>query len=167
MVLRESLSLRYLFNEHSHTMKYIIITSAFFVALIACHGDKKQATHTYIDSLDSHIALAVDTSYVILQADTIHPVTLSSEEIMAVDTLLLKCIKQYELFEPGKYQRQFVPSTNAKGEKCVWVNCFCREGDQRWRKEIIIVKDGGKCYFQVTINLTTQTFSNVSINGLG
>lgn len=148
-------------------MKYTIIF-AFLLTLLACQSDQKHALNVNADSSSVNAtAHKEDTSYVVLQSDTIHPVTLSSEEITITDTLLAKCIKQYGFFEFEKYQRQYIPSVNAKGEKFVWVNCFCREGHNRWRRKIIIVEDGGKCYFQATFNLTTKTFFNVSVNGLG
>ena len=63
------------------------------------------------------------------------------------------------------YRKQFVPVINRKGEKEVWVNCLCDDDDDDWKKGIIMVDDGGNCYFNLKINLTKKTFSQIMING--
>jgi hypothetical protein len=44
----------------------------------------------------------------------------------------------FPLILNGKIQKQLIAATNNKGEKEVWVNCFCR---------IYLVEDGGNCFF--------------------
>ena len=73
------------------------------------------------------------------------------------------------------YKRQYLPVLNDNGEKIVWINCFCVSGSNlphfssnnpdKWNEEIIIVKDGGNCYFSVFLNLTTQRFEKLMVNG--
>jgi hypothetical protein len=46
---------------------------------------------------------------------------------------------------------------NSKGEKEVWINCFCRDGERDWRKNLVFVKDGGNCYFNLKVNLSRGT----------
>jgi hypothetical protein len=64
-----------------------------------------------------------------------------------------------------RYKRQYFPVINSAGQKEVWVNCFCNDFDKNWRTEMLIVDDGGNCYFNLTINLTTKTFSSFMVNG--
>lgn len=63
-----------------------------------------------------------------------------------------------------RYKRQFIAVLNAKGEKEVWANCFCNTS-LNWRKEEVVVYDGGNCYFNVKINLTEATWYDMMVNG--
>lgn len=66
----------------------------------------------------------------------------------------------------GNYKCQLVAATNAKGEKIVWINAFCRMmGNFDLHKEIIMVDDGGNCYFQIEYNLTTGKVLSFTQNG--
>ena len=77
----------------------------------------------------------------------------------------------------SQYKRQYYANINEKGEKEVWINCFCngwlenwQENLQEilptnWRKDLIIVKDGGNCFFNLKINLDTEKYYDVMING--
>lgn len=118
------------------------------------------------------------------------PAELNSSEIKEIELLLLKCInaynpKQLKKFEkynkenPGyniskthyiielkKYDRQFIPVINKKGEKEVWVNCFCITSSKYWKKEIFQINDGGNCFFHLKINLSKKIYYNLSVNGI-
>lgn len=117
------------------------------------------------------------------------PSDLNSNELIMIDTLLANCIDAYNLVQEQyvkdikkkyplrkidktnfiidlpSYKRQYIPTINAKGEKEVWVNCFCNAEYFPWRKSLVIVQDGGNCYFNVVINLTTGKYYNLSVNG--
>jgi len=74
---------------------------------------------------------------------------------------------------PESYFKQFVAVVNAKGQKEVYVNCFCEDfykesGNIKsyWRKEFVIVCDGGSCFFTIKINLTTNTVLLFGVNGV-
>lgn len=64
------------------------------------------------------------------------------------------------------YFRQYIVIENNRGEKEVWINFLCEvgQGDQ-WKEEVIIVDDGGECYFNIIINLTKKTIIRFIING--
>lgn len=64
----------------------------------------------------------------------------------------------------AEYKRQYVPVITETNEPEVWVNAICYWAGERWRKEIIRVDDGGKCYFNVKINLSKKTYSNMTVN---
>lgn len=102
------------------------------------------------------------------------PTTLSHPEIKLLDKLLNLAIKEYNknisnnMFSIKPlivYKRQIVPIINNKGEKEVWINCLCDRRDNTWKNQIIIVMDGGNCYFNLKINLTKKTFSQIAVNG--
>jgi hypothetical protein len=100
------------------------------------------------------------------------PAALSDQEIQTVKDILKKAVDEYNSknknypLEPfDKYKFQFVGLFNSKGEKEVWVNSFCTDFDKNWRTELIMVEDGGRCFFNFYVNLTKQTFDRFSVNG--
>ncbi|WP_340064426.1 hypothetical protein [Ascidiimonas aurantiaca] len=63
-------------------------------------------------------------------------------------------------------KRQYVPVINEKGEKEIWINFFCNDWESDdWKKDLMIVHDGGNCYFNIKVNLTNKTYSELRING--
>jgi hypothetical protein len=116
--------------------------------------------------------------------------SLTTDDMQEIEQLLKKCIdnynpqqeKEYQKFIskfPGgtltkndfvidlkRYKRQYIAIINDKGEKEVWINCFCHTWDTNWRKELILVDDGGNCYFNLKINLTTKKYYDFSVNGM-
>jgi len=124
------------------------------------------------------------------------PDTLSAEDIAKIEDLIGKRISEYNRAEkdsaisitkrirkknhdpnftwtgdfiknPSKYYKQLIPIINIKGEKEVWVNCFCSaDGKPYWKKNIVLVMDGGSCYFNLKINLTTGTVYDFMVNGV-
>ncbi|HWY34363.1 MAG TPA: hypothetical protein VNX68_06930 [Nitrosopumilaceae archaeon] len=109
--------------------------------------------------------------------DSAVPSDLSSIEIDTVFSLLKRAIvvhnrtihnKFYVVRDLEEYKFQFVPIVNVKGEKIVWINAFCGTfGANNWKKDIVLVMDGGNCYFQAKINLTTKSVFEIGTNGLG
>src|SRR5690606_3023640 len=76
-----------------------------------------------------------------------------------------KLSKKNFIIDLTRYKRQYVATLNSKGEKEVWVNCFCNSHNRDWKTEIIVVKDGGNCYFNLKINLTTEKYYELMVNG--
>ena len=72
----------------------------------------------------------------------------------------------YELKLDG-FKRQYVPIINDKGQKEVWINFFCDDtgAEEYWKTEIMIVDDGGNCYYNLKINLDTKEYYELRING--
>jgi hypothetical protein len=127
---------------------------------------------------------------------TAKPSTLSSEDIVKIEGLISKQVSEYNRIEKdsaisitkrlrkkshdpnfiwrgdfiknsSKYYKQLVPIINAKGEKEVWVNCFCNASEKSyWKKSIVLVMDGGSCYFNLKINLTKGTVYDFIVNGM-
>ncbi|MCC3156962.1 hypothetical protein LJ737_06920 [Hymenobacter sp. 15J16-1T3B] len=109
---------------------------------------------------------------------------LSAQDLNQIEWLLQACIGEYNQAEEQRlqrlapqesvdkssliwlqhYNRQAVPVTNKRGEKEVWVNCFCK-GPRNWRTQLVRAKDGGKCYFSVRLNLATNQWTDLLING--
>ena len=76
-----------------------------------------------------------------------------------------KIRKDNFIIELDKYKRQYIVVTNPKGEKEVWINCFCHTINKNWKHQIVFVHDGGNCYFNVIINLTTGKQHGILVNG--
>jgi len=73
--------------------------------------------------------------------------------------------KTHFIIDLNQYKRQYYAITNEKGEKEVWINCFCDSWGRNWREELILVLDGGNCYFNLKINLKTEQYYDVIVNG--
>lgn len=116
------------------------------------------------------------------------PTSLTSKDIEQIEKLLTLCIFKYnskeqkiynqveknnvenkEYFERNfidlsKYKRQYVATINSKGEKEIWVNFFCDTWDSDWKNEIIVVFDGGNCFFNLKLNLKKKKYFELRIN---
>lgn len=67
--------------------------------------------------------------------------------------------------DPNQYFRQYL-AVVANGKKIIFVNALCKvEAGEDWRKHLIIVTDGGKCFWNALYDPATQTFSNLLVNG--
>lgn len=119
-----------------------------------------------------------------------NPGSLTSKDIEQIEKLLTLCIFKYnskkqkiynqveknkvenkEYFERNcidlsKYKRQYVATINSKGEKEIWVNFFCDTWNSNWKNEILVVFDGGNCFFNVKLNLKKKKYFELRINGV-
>lgn len=117
------------------------------------------------------------------------PTNLNEQDIQDIDELLNKCLAGYNpkqqiefdslsrtyprynftiqnfIIDLARYKRQYLPVINEKGEKEVWVNCFCRTDNMDWKNNIVSVRDGGNCYFNLKINLSLKTYYGLVVNG--
>ena len=100
----------------------------------------------------------------------------NSTEIKYCDSVNQKITRRNRKIHPhlivdiSKYKMQFIVTISPKGEKTVWANCFCSSANdvafKNWRQDIVIVSDGGQCFFNLDINLTTKEFTTLSVNGV-
>lgn len=70
------------------------------------------------------------------------------------------------------YKKQYIVVLNAKGEKEVWANCFCKAIEKRiefvdWKKTPVKVIDGGNCFFNVKLNLAQRKAYDLKVNSGG
>ena len=116
---------------------------------------------------------------------------LNTNDLSNIASLLTDCIKQYNksqekkinkikrenpknkydknnfIIDLKRYKRQYIAVANEKGEKEVWINCFCNDSHNsniNWKKEILMVKGGGNCYFNVKVNLMTKNYYDFKTN---
>lgn len=156
------------------------LVSFTMISLISCQPTNSPATHYSYDN-----GPEIDTSYIAIipyreKSTFKKPAQLTSTDLQEIDKILLKFADAYNkhtlsLLAPGDdkrnylidlkdYKRQYTPTINSKGEKEVEIYCMCNTSDVNWKKEPVIVMDGGKCYFMLKINLATKDFES-SVNG--
>ena len=163
-------------------MKYILC----LVFLISCFFGRGQSA-----SPDHYVILQFDTTvYTSLPPDCTQA-TLSNDDFANIDRVLSYCVNKYNhsqtieyreivkklpdqdlkindyVIDLKRYYRQYIVVYNKRGEKEVWVNCFCNiQSLDNWREKAVIVMGGGNCFFNVRINLTRKSFSDFMVNGL-
>lgn len=117
---------------------------------------------------------------------------LTDKEIEVIDTMLVKSVREYNvkqfevyktdhkkdtstmlewyLIDLKKYRFQFVPAMTTQGQKVIWVNGFCEYFDSQagnWRQKIVLVYDGGICFFNLMVDVTKNIYYNFSVNSNG
>ncbi|MCQ9639664.1 hypothetical protein MP478_09685 [Chryseobacterium sp. WG14] len=144
-----------------------------FILSISCKNNKEPIIE-YIPSI------ALDTlkeqNYIAIFDDaTEKKADLTQSELKIIDKNVIKAVNEYnDKIENKKYRlnlrnyfRQYYVSTDSNGEKIVRVFCFCEHMDNNdWRTEKLIVHDGGKCYFNVVINITKQYHHDLKTHGI-
>ncbi|MBD1364041.1 hypothetical protein IDJ77_09495 [Mucilaginibacter sp. ZT4R22] len=101
------------------------------------------------------------------------PANISADDIKKIEKIISVTVAEHNkqsksiISKPGKYYKQIIAVTNANGQKEVWVNCFCTPYEKRhWRKGVVLVLDGGPCFFNIKINLSTTTVMSLAVNGV-
>jgi hypothetical protein len=62
------------------------------------------------------------------------------------------------------YKRQYAGFVQG-GQNLILVNATCAGDDLQWQKSPVIVMDGGDCFFRVTYDPASGTFSGFQVNG--
>jgi len=173
----------------THHLYIIILTIAFCLtnAFTSCgQTQNKKAEQITKSKSTNNIQLDTSKTAIILFDkkgnypfdSSFKPATLTQEDIVNIDSLIIACVndyndsldkdhKQWSIdLKKRNYKKQLMVVANKKGEKEVWVNCFCSTWDDRWKTELMIVDDGGNCYFNFKINLATKKFYDLGVNGV-
>ncbi len=160
-------------------MKNIILISLAF--LVSC-----KSRETKISSSEKVHLLYIDTSkYALFNFsykndsaffDNTHKAaTLTADDIDQIEKLIKIKVDSsnrhsnsiYFINNSARYFKQFITTINSKGEKEVWVNCFCDlVFAHDWKNQIVSVMDGGSCFFQFKVNLTKGIIYDFAINGV-
>lgn len=132
-----------------------------------------------------------DTSYSYIFPAILRAAYLSQDDIKICETLLNQYIADYNkeaklkyeevtkkypnqgfnlldfTIELQEYGRQYMAVTGDNGEKLVYVNCFCDPTGFDYREtELVRVMDGGNCFFNFKVNLTTKRLYDFMENGV-
>jgi|CryBogDrversion2_1035201.scaffolds.fasta_scaffold54470_2 hypothetical protein len=172
-----------------------LLTYYFFILLLTGCGqfdsNKSQVYESKGYFYDTSIIVILPLTENLNQFDKkCKEVMLNREDIKNIDSLLIKCISDYNvnsekdferinsqrpelkieksnfIIDLKKYKRQYLAVLNPKGEKEVWINCGCDFSGENWKYSIIYVEDGGNCYFNLKINLTKKVFYDLMVNGV-
>ena len=153
----------------------------FYISILAtiitsCNSQKNIQDETTITTSDT-------SNYSILRFQeapnfpfdsSLKETSLSKSDLDLAFILFSKSLNDYNLSHTkhpidiykSNYKLQLIAATNADNEKIIWVNGFCYENHfSSWRNTIVWVRDGGQCFFDVTLNLTKKTFSEIGTNG--
>jgi hypothetical protein len=152
--------------------KLLFITFSFLTTLVYGQQLKIQDTIHVTEFVSGQkinsTKIMPDTNYVVL----LNPkdnLALSMDELYEIKKILKKCINDNKtlLFDYTKYKRQYSVYKDKNGDKIVHVNCFCGGASRfkDWKKQLVIVDDGGKCFFNIKINLKAKKYSDLDING--
>lgn len=175
------------------TMK-VLLAILIIISTISCDQQKEQ-TEEYdteeatimIDTAAIAIIPLDSTNYWLFKNAS--PSELNHSDLIQIEQILTNCIDEYNpgqkqefeelstkypdqnfrisdfIIELKEYKRQYVPVINENGEKEIWVNCFCGAMNMDWKKAMVLVNDGGNCYFQMRINLTKGSYFDFMVNG--
>ena len=64
-----------------------------------------------------------------------------------------------------EYQRQYIGFERG-GRQIIYGNFFCNNLGMDWRKKLVIVEDGGDCFFQVEYDVESEMFIKLLVNGV-
>ncbi|AWM34511.1 hypothetical protein DDQ68_18005 [Hymenobacter nivis] len=152
---------------------------------------RRVAVFPYDEERDKYIFRTYDKKLNKYIFQNVAAASLSPSELIQAEVVLKRCIEDYNekqgvtlsewrknhslrvytdrqvLINLTNYKRQLVAVINAKGEKEVWVNCFCGAYKTDQPREIVMVEDGGKYFLNVLLNIQQGTWLNLEINSNG
>lgn len=159
--------------------KAIILFSIFFGVLMNINA-QKEAVFCKGKGYKGYV---FDTSYLVLKSikEQQGKAMLSCDEIKIAEGILKKKLVDLNATKINqtegcpnivkklcKYRRQYFGFINAKGEKIIWINLFWnKEFNDKSKYELIGVNDGCSYYWNIEVNITTNSLSNLQVNGKG
>ena len=104
------------------------------------------------------------------------PFTPTADDIQAAEDILLACynkevtgtVNPFFGRKLEDYYRQFVGGEKENGERIIYINCFCYVIDEyfkKWKTQLIMVDDGGNCFFNVKVSLDKKEYYELMVNG--
>ncbi|HEY8390652.1 MAG TPA: hypothetical protein VIL26_06880 [Clostridia bacterium] len=159
--------------------KSIFIAIMFLIFSFNLHAQKEAARCKG----KRYCGYMFDTSYIVLKSikDQQSRIILSCDDIHTAEGILreqLPILNSSKVNQSkgcpninqrlSKYCRQYFGFINTRGEKIIWVNLFWNKDlKARAKYDLISVNDGCSYYWNVEVNITARTLSNLQINGNG
>ena len=144
-------------STHSQTSAIVLPDLSFDTTMIAVIPF---AVKNFYGELDS-----TNTPSILTQEDITELEILFNKSVKEHDSALnAKDRKYYTIGDQSLYKRQYVCYKNKNGEKIVYIDCFCT-AYEGWHKEMMVIDDGGKCFFNLKINLNTKKYFDFMVNG--
>ena len=103
----------------------------------------------------------------------VDPPIITNKDLNRIEKILRECIGTYnsdkaesDIISINDYKRYYYGLDN-KNERIVQIYCHCFVEESDWNDEETapFVLDGGKCYFNLKINLETQECFDFFVNG--
>ena len=163
-------------------MARLFISGLIFMILNSACGQSKFVKHVSQNNTSKKLTLKFDTSKIAIfnlktdwwlnkKFNPAKSFNLTSADLEVVDEIFKKCTTQNNIdISYFHFKKQYVPFIDKDGQKKVWVNCFCSDFNNDlpdWKKFIVIVSDGGSCFFNLIINLSNNSFSDLQVNSVG
>ena len=63
-----------------------------------------------------------------------------------------------------EYHRQYLGIIE-EGRHVIYANYFCKDNNQDWENQFVMVQDGGSCFFQLKFEVGTSRYYDLHING--
>jgi hypothetical protein len=164
-----------------------LTVSLFLLCSITFACGQSHVSNKAVSNQNEH--LSYDTSrIVILPIDTSNSwifkdaasTQLTNQDLHIIYELLQECINVHnhkqdttkefsEYIDLKKYKLQYIPFTDIKGDKKVYINSFYTSdwGFDYWKQTLVQVEDGGSCFFHLIINLKEKKYEQLFTNGYG
>lgn len=162
----------------SNSIKFLAGLCIFSIICLACRAKKSPKSLSSVDGNSKATVAIIPYSKSKLDLENYKPTDLANSDLVLLDSLIEDFCKEYTIglypqarksfgidFSLRSYKRQYVPMLNKKGEKIVWANFFCNDPIADWEKEIVHVRDGGNCFFNLKVNLTKRECYEICVNG--
>ncbi|WP_214225651.1 hypothetical protein [Pedobacter sp. B4-66] len=173
-------------------MKVILSILLIVFGLLSC-GQKSQQMNVQVPDREVSVDTTDGKQYIAIlpNKNSKEEIKLTGEELIITDSLVKESVKvvndktevrfkkrkledpkfTYDLsdytIDLKRYKRQYIVLVNKKGQKEVWINCLCAISDNDdWKTKKIVVYDGGKCYFNLKINLSEKIYFDFQVNGI-
>jgi hypothetical protein len=119
---------------------------------------------------DDHAKMAMNWQFLNARPDSMTGVQVdSAEELIdsAYASYLRDANKDIHLLQPLEvYHRQYVALINEQGEREIWINFFCGSFGNDWKHSVMVVDDGGGCFFQIRLNWSKKKVVELLPNGV-
>lgn len=166
------------------------IVGIFILVLTSCKWQSKQTDskidHSTLlkDTLKAVITDTIETRYIAKNKPLWTP---TKSQFDQIDSILIKAIKDtlaitnnnFKIKNINKFYKQYVCYKDNNGDLIVFINAFCHLIDKPidscgtviwkkydWKNDLLIVNDGGACFWSIEINLTRKKYFNFSVNGV-
>ncbi len=159
------------------------ITSVFFPIFLGMALNIYAQEPSILCKGKGYVGYMFDTNYLVLKSIKKQQsrLVLSCDEIKTAEHILkskLAALNSSKINQSkncpaivkklSKYRRQYFGFVNTKGEKIIWINCFWNKDlNDKSKHDLIIVNDGCSYYWNIEVNLTNNSLSNLEINGRG
>jgi hypothetical protein len=151
----------------------LVLTLALFLAACGDDGSTQDGDETFDppettevpDLPENTVVFGPDDEATDLYGDEV-TWTPDADDIATVDQLVADHIEAeggLGLDPVDAYARQYV-GTGDEGD-IVSVNALCSYDDLDWEDELILVNDGGTCFWQAQVSLTANEVQLLQVNG--